>query len=64
MGLVVYDFYPQWDDYVSEAAPWIRDGKLTIAEDWAEGLSEAPALFEKLMDGRNIGKCIVRVADE
>ncbi|MEM9168491.1 MAG: NADP-dependent oxidoreductase [Pseudomonadota bacterium] len=58
-GLVVYDFYPRWDEYVAEAAAWLRDGRLTIVEDRAEGLDAAPALFEKLMDGRNIGKCVV-----
>lgn len=64
MGLVVYDFYPRWDEFAAEAAPWVKSGKLTIAEDRAEGLEQAPTLFEKLMDGRNIGKCLVRVAAE
>ena len=64
MGLVVYDFYPRWDEYVSEAAGWVRDGTLNIAEDAVEGLENAPALFERLMDGGNIGKCVVRVAPE
>ncbi|MEM0986557.1 MAG: NADP-dependent oxidoreductase [Pseudomonadota bacterium] len=63
-GLVVYDFYPRWNAYVAEAAPWIADGRLKFEEDRAEGLSEAPALFERLMDGRNIGKAIVAVAPE
>lgn len=64
MGLVVYDFYPRWDEYVREAANWVRDGRLSIAQDSVSGLKAAPTLFEKLMDGKNIGKCIVHVADE
>jgi len=64
MGLVVYDFYPRWDEYVAEAAPWIRSGRLKYAEDSVHGLEHAPALFEKLMDGRNIGKCVVIVGQE
>lgn len=64
MGLVVYDFYPRWDEYVSEAAGWVREGALKIAEDTADGLENAPALFERLMDGKNIGKCLVHVAPE
>ena len=64
MGLVVYDFYPRWDEFVKEAAPWVKDGRLKIAEDMVEGLENAPALFEKLMDGRNVGKSLVRVSGE
>ena len=63
-GLVVYDFYPRWDEYVAEAAPWLASGKLKFAEDRADGLEHAPALFERLMDGRNVGKAVVTVAPE
>jgi NADPH-dependent curcumin reductase len=58
-GLVVYDFYDRWDEFLSEAAPWVRDGRLKIHEDRVRGLENAPALMEKLMRGENIGKCIV-----
>ena len=64
LGLVVYDYYARWCDYIDEVAPWVRSGDLNISEDIAEGLDSAPALFEKLMDGRNIGKCIVRFSTE
>jgi NADPH-dependent curcumin reductase len=63
-GLVVYDFYDQWDAFLREAAPWVRDGRLRIAEDVATGLDNAPAHFEKLMQGRNVGKSIVVVNAE
>ena len=64
MGLVVYDFYPRWNEYVAEAAPWIEAGKLKIAQDRVEGLEAAPALFEKLMRGANAGKCVVAISPE
>lgn len=63
-GLVVYDFYPRWDEYVAEAAPWIASGTLKFAEDRADGLDQAPALFERLMNGQNKGKAVVTVAEE
>jgi len=63
-GLVVYDFYPRWDEYATEASAWINDGDLKFAEDSVEGLDDAPALFEKLMNGKNVGKCIVEVTPE
>ena len=64
MGLVVYDFYPRWEEYANLAAEWLNAGRLAIAEDAVDGLENAPALFEKLMNGRNIGKCLVHVAPE
>jgi NADPH-dependent curcumin reductase CurA len=59
MGLVVYDFYPRWDEYVAWAAPYIASGALKFAEDRVEGLENAPALFERLLDGNNVGKAVV-----
>jgi NADPH-dependent curcumin reductase len=61
MGLVVYDFYPRWDEFVTQAAPWIASGALKFAEDRVEGLENAPALFERLMNGGNVGKAVVSV---
>jgi NADPH-dependent curcumin reductase len=64
MGLVVYDFYPRWDEYVAQAAPWITSYTLKFAEDRVDGLENAPALFERLLDGANVGKAVVGVAAE
>lgn len=60
-GLVVYDFYGRWDEFRKEVAPWVKSGKVTIAEDKVKGLKNAPKLMEKLMAGKNIGKCIVEL---
>jgi len=64
LGLVVYDFMHEIDEFAAKAAAWIADGKLRYVEDRASGLDAAPALFEKLSEGRNIGKTVVElVAD-
>lgn len=60
-GLVVYDFYGRWDEFRAEVAPWVKSGKVTIAEDKVTGLKNAPKLLEKLMAGKNIGKCLVEI---
>jgi len=60
-GLVVYDFYGRWDEFRAEVAPWVKSGKITIAEDKVKGLKNAPKLMEKLMAGKNIGKCVVEL---
>jgi hypothetical protein len=58
-GLVVYDFFDRWDAFLTEAAPWVRDGRLKVREDRVRGLENALALMEKLMRGENVGKCVV-----
>ena len=63
-GLVVYDYYPRWDAFVAEAAPWISSGRLRYAEDRVAGLEKAPSLLEKLMRGDNVGKAVVTVSEE
>jgi hypothetical protein len=61
-GLVVYDFYPRWAEWTALAEPWIRAGRLTIAEDIGDGLDAAPRQIERLMRGENIGKTLVKIA--
>jgi len=60
-GLVVYDFYSRWDEFRAEVAPWVKSGKVKIAEDSVKGLSNAPKLMGKLMQGKNVGKCVVEL---
>ena len=59
MGLVVYDFYDRWDAFRTEVAPWVADGSLKFAEDRVDGLANAPALMERLVAGKNVGKAVV-----
>lgn len=63
-GLVVYDFYSRWEEFVQEVGPWVAEGRIRMKEDRVEGLDAAPALFERLMDGRNTGKAVVAVTPE
>jgi NADPH-dependent curcumin reductase CurA len=60
-GLVVYDFYGRWEEFRAEVAPWVKSGKVTIVDDKVKGLKNAPKLMEKLMAGKNVGKCVVEL---
>ena len=62
MGLVVYDFYPRWSEWVDLATPWIADGKLASVDDVSDGIDGAPEQFARLMRGENKGKALVRMA--
>lgn len=61
MGLVVYDFYDRWAEFTEFAAPLVRSGDLKIAQDSVTGWTGAPALFERMLAGKHIGKAMVRL---
>lgn len=53
--------YPRYEEWV---LPYIKDGTIAYVEDVAEGLENAPKALIGLFHGRNVGKQLVRVADE
>jgi NADPH-dependent curcumin reductase CurA len=42
----------------------VRDGKIKFREDVVDGLEQAPEAFIGLLEGRNFGKLVVRVAQD
>lgn len=62
LGLIVYDHFDGFDHYTAIAARLIAEGKLIVHEDRVEGLEHAPAHFERLMRGENVGKAVVGIA--
>jgi NADPH:quinone reductase len=63
-GFIVSDHPQACSEFISKAATWIGEGKLTYRETIAEGIDNAPAAFIDMLHGRNIGKQIVRLADD
>jgi NADPH-dependent curcumin reductase CurA len=62
-GFIVFDDYgDRQPEFVSAMAPWVRDGKVKFREDVVDGLEQAPEAFIGLLEGRNFGKLVVRVA--
>ncbi len=62
-GFIVFDFAQQTEDFLRDAAGWIREGKLKYREDIVEGLENAPQAFIGLLKGANFGKLLVKVSD-
>ena len=61
-GFIVSDFMAQRDAFLTEVGEWVRSGRLKYREDIVEGLQQAPAAFLGLLQGKNFGKLLVRVA--
>jgi NADPH-dependent curcumin reductase CurA len=61
-GFIVTDFAAREPDFLREASEWVRSGRVKYREDVVDGLENAPAAFLGLLQGRNFGKLLVKVA--
>ena len=61
-GFIVWDFATRQDDFLRDVGDWIRTGRIKYREDIVDGLERAPAAFLGLLQGKNFGKMLVRVA--
>ena len=61
-GFIQREFVDQRPDFYREAGAWISEGRLKYKEDIVDGLENAPEAFFGLLEGKNFGKLIVRVA--
>lgn len=61
-GFIVWDFAGKQADFLRDAGEWVRNGRLKYREDVVDGLTRASAAFLGLLQGKNFGKMLVRVA--
>jgi NADPH-dependent curcumin reductase len=61
-GFIVWDFAARQDDFLRDATEWLRSGQLKYREDVVDGLENAPTAFLGLLQGKNFGKLVVRIA--
>ncbi|MFK3740810.1 NADP-dependent oxidoreductase [Massilia sp. TN1-12] len=62
-GFIQREFAHLRPAFLEQAQGWIADGRLRYREDVVDGLENAPAAFIDLLQGRNFGKLVVKVAD-
>jgi hypothetical protein len=60
-GFIVTDYLPRAHEAVPELVKWYAEGKLKYRVDVVEGLKEAPRALNKLFDGSNQGKLIIKI---
>ncbi|WP_437334941.1 NADP-dependent oxidoreductase [Sorangium sp. So ce394] len=62
-GLVILDHYAdRFEAFRRDMGEWVADGRVKLREDLVDGLENAPEAFIGLLEGRNFGKLVVRVA--
>jgi hypothetical protein len=64
-GFIILDHYAdRFDTFRRDMSEWIAAGQVKQREDLVDGLENAPKAFIGLLEGRNFGKLVVRVADD
>ena len=62
-GIVVFDYAPRYGVAITEMAAHLAAGRMKSKEDVVEGgIAAFPATLEKLFNGANFGKLVLRVA--
>lgn len=64
-GFIIFDDYGhRYGEFYQQMSAWLTEGRIKYREDIVDGLENAPAAFIGLLEGKNFGKSIVRVARE
>ena len=64
-GFIILDHYAErFDAFRRDMGEWIGSGRVKLREDRVDGLENAPQAFIGLLQGRNFGKLVVRVAGD
>jgi hypothetical protein len=61
-GFIITDHSARVGDFLRDVSAWLREGRVKYREDIVDGLEHAPEAFIGLLQGRNFGKLLVRVA--
>ncbi|HYD45853.1 MAG TPA: NADP-dependent oxidoreductase [Phenylobacterium sp.] len=62
-GFVATDFPELHPQFLADMTGWLKSGRIKVQETILEGIGNAPAAMVGLMQGRNTGKMLVRLAD-
>jgi NADPH-dependent curcumin reductase len=63
-GFIVSDHADRLPAFLADASRWVREGRLKYREDIVEGLDQAPRAFIGLLQGKNLGKMLVKVGED
>jgi NADPH-dependent curcumin reductase len=63
-GFVIFDFASRYAEALAALSQWVREGKVRYREDILEGIEHAPDSIAGLYRGENLGKRLIRIADE
>ncbi|MEE4360084.1 MAG: NADP-dependent oxidoreductase [Pseudomonadales bacterium] len=63
-GFIIIDYFPRFPEGIAEMAGWLAAGKIKYDTDIVDGLENAVDAVNRLFDGANTGKLLVRCSPE
>jgi hypothetical protein len=63
-GFLIFDYASRYEEARRQLAEWVKEGNVRYRERIAEGIENAPKAFLEMMQGKNIGKQLVRLSPE
>ncbi|MHA2053102.1 MAG: NADP-dependent oxidoreductase [Candidatus Hodarchaeales archaeon] len=63
-GFIVSDYFKRTIEALPDLFNWFNEGKLIYREDIVEGLENAPIVINRLFNGTNKGKLIIKISEE
>jgi NADPH-dependent curcumin reductase CurA len=63
-GFIVLDYAARYPEAFAHLGRWMAEGRLRYRVDVVDGLDQAPSAVNRLFEGTNTGKLIVRVSEE
>jgi len=64
-GFIIFDDYAhRYGEFFTQMSQWLKEGQIKYREDLVDGLENAPQAFIGLLEGKNFGKLVIRVAKD
>jgi len=60
-GFVILDYFPRYDEAVTQLRQWVDEGGIVWQVDVQTGFENAPRTLRRLYSGANVGKQLLRV---
>ena len=63
-GFIIFEEYgDHFPEFLKTMGEWVESGKVKTKEHIVDGLAQAPQAFFDMLEGKNFGKTVVKVAD-
>ena len=62
-SFLVAQFADRFETGLRQLSTWLKEGRIQYREDIVDGLENAPHAFIRMLEGKNMGKQLVKVSE-